>query len=71
MSNLNYPISILIAEGKEIATSLQRHGDDIMQKTKMLNAIREAVNILTDKEIKKKMKEKEKEIDRDLESIRL
>jgi len=71
MSNLNYPISVLIAKGKELSTSLQLTDNDQMQKTNLLNSIRQAVNILTDKEIKMKMKEKKKEIDRDLESINL
>ena len=71
MSNLDYPISVLIAKGKELSTSLQLTDNDQMQKTNLLNSIRQAVNILTDKEIKEKMKEKKKEIDRDLESINL
>ena len=71
MSNLNYAISVLIAKGKEIATSLQLTTENQMQKTNLLNSIRQAVNILTNKEIKEKMKMKEKEIDRDLESIQL
>jgi len=71
MSNLDYPISILIAKGKEISTALQLTGNNQMQKTNLLNSIRNAVNILTDKEIKMKMKEKKKEIDGDLENINL
>jgi len=71
MSSLDYSISILVAEGKEIQTSLQRHGDDITKKKELLEGIKRAINILTDEEIKEKMKEKEKEIDRDLESIKL
>ena len=71
MSNLYYPIGVLVAEGKEIATSLQRHGDDITKKKELLDGIKRAINILTDEEIKEKMKEKEKEIDDDLENIKI
>lgn len=67
MSNLYYSIGILVAERKEIATSLHRHGDDITKKRERMYGLDKAISILTETEIKKK----EKEIDDDLRNIKL
>jgi len=58
MPNLDYPISLLVAEGKEIATSLQRHGDDITKKKELLDGIKRAIGILAEEKIKE-VKEKD------------
>ena len=60
MSSLNYPISILIAKGKEISTALQLSGDNKWELTKQLSDIREAFCILNTKKLKDEMKEREK-----------
>jgi len=71
MSNLNYPIwlypiRILVAEGKEIQTSLQRHGDDITKKKERLDEIIKALRILV-RVMKEELDEK---IEREEEEIR-
>ena len=74
MSNLDYPMSILIAKAEEIQTSLgiggspsslQLTGDNIAQRVNQLEAIGRAVIILNNVKFKddkkeREMKEKEK-----------
>ena len=60
MSNLDYPISILIAEHKEIQKSLLRHGDDIIKKRELLAGINEAIGILNDVIRKDELEKREK-----------
>jgi len=62
-SNLDYSIAILVAEGKEIATSLQLHGDDITKKKELLDGINSAIHILRVGKYKEEMRgKKEREL---------
>ena len=61
MSDLDYPISVLIAERKEIASSLQRHGDDITKKRELLDGIKRAVIILGEYKHQDEREERKKE----------
>ena len=58
MSNLDYPISVLIAKGKEISTALQQHGDDITKKKELLEGIKRAFCILNTIKLKEEMRKK-------------
>ena len=60
MSNLKHPIMLLVAERKEIATSLQHHGDDITKKKERLQGINEAIGILNDVIRKDELEKREK-----------
>lgn len=59
MSNLDYPISVLIADRKEIATSLQHNGDDIIRKRERLYDLNKAIGILNDVIRKDELKKRE------------
>jgi len=56
MSNLDYPISLLITEAGKISTSLQLTGDNQMQRTNQLDEIRRAIGILAEEKIKDEKK---------------
>jgi len=60
MSDLDYPISVLIAERKEIASSLQRHGDDITKKRERMYDLNKAIGILNDVIRKDELEKREK-----------
>ena len=66
MSNLDYPISLLIAKGKEISTALQLSGDNQMKLIKQLSDIREAFCILNTVKLKDEMKERHKQNMKDI-----
>jgi len=58
MSNLDYPISLLIAEGGRISNMLNSTGDNIMERASNLSAITRAINILNTEKLKDEKKEK-------------
>ena len=58
MSNLDYAISLLVAEGKEIATSLQHNGDDITKKKERLEDLDSAIHVLRVEKYKNEKREK-------------
>ena len=72
MSNLSHSISLLIREGGRISSVLKFTGkDDKNGRARKLAGIIRAISILSDVKMKDELKEKAREIDKDLENINL
>ena len=62
MSNLDYPISILVSEGGKISAAISRTGQNKNERALKLAEITRAISILRTEQMKDEEKEKEKAI---------
>lgn len=74
MSNLDYPISLLVAEGNKIASTAIYGDEEMREKASKLKAINNATDILRkekfkDEEHEEKMKEGEKKFKREKDAL--
>ena len=60
MSNLDHPISILVAEGRRVSHSIPASNEDTVKKVSQLNGLNRAIQILLNEQKKDEMKEREK-----------
>ena len=57
MSNLDYPISILVSEGGKISSALNQTGDDKIGRARKLSEVTRAISILRTEQMKDEKKE--------------